>query len=333
MATRSKEIESYNYFKAFACCFIVLIHCKFPGYIGNILRTVAKFGVPYFYMVSGFFFLYGSNCEYNYKKNKEKILHIVRIMMGAALFYFAFSAIYILILKQRIEFENIVTGKTLFKLIISNSPFVYSHLWFLGALLYCYIFAGVLKERICGRWKKNIIVLLLVMFSVMSEILPRFGLKISFYGVALYNVFIFRALPFFLLGIYLRENMEAIVFRALEISKRKLQCVILFGFLLSLLERIIFVESQFYVGTYIAVIALFVFCMTYPNGYNKTIQYIGKKLSMYIYILHIAVMKICDLHGGGVLWSAVKPILVIAISTLISKFIVDILHIKKIKLK
>ena len=68
---------------------------------------------------------------------------------------------------------------------------------------------------------------------------------------------------------------------------------------LSLLERIIFVESQFYMGTYIAVIALFCFCMTYPNGYNKTIQYIGKELSMYIYILHIAVMKICDLHGGG----------------------------------
>lgn len=327
----TKEIESFNYFKAFACCFIILIHCKFPGYIGNVFRTIAKFGVPYFYMVAGYFFLYGTNCEYINEKTKGKIVHIIKIMIGAALFYFMFSLFYIFVLGQKLEVEKFVTIRNFLKLSVANSPFIYSHLWFLGALLYCYIFAGIIKTRICGKWKLYLMVVLLAMFTVMSEILPRFGLKLSFLGIALYNIFIFRALPFFLLGIYLRENKESIISHALKLKKVQLKCAISLGFALSLLERVLLVESQFYVGTYIAVTVLFIYCMIYPKGYNRTIQYIGKNLSMYIYILHVAIIKVCDLLPGGIAWKAVKPIAVIVISMVVSWVVEMVANWKKMK--
>lgn len=330
MPVNNKEIESFNYLKAFACCFIVLIHCRFPGYIGNVVRTIAKFGVPFFYMVSGYFFLYGENCEYVQNKTKDKILHVFKIIVNSALFYWLFSLFYIFVLRQSLELDDVLVPRGIVKLFVANSPFVYSHLWFLGALLYCYITAGLLKEKIRGRWKKKIIILLLMMFVCMSEILPAFGLKITILEIPLYNIFFFRAFPFFLMGIYMKENKKLIVSKVHKRTKKELKCIIALGFLLSVVERILLVESQFYMGTFIAVFMLFIYCMAYPVGYNKTIQYIGKYLSMYIYILHIAIMKLFDLGSENRL-NIIKPIIVILMSMFASILVVMFTHWMKQK--
>lgn len=319
-----KEIESFDYFKAIACCFVILIHCQFPGYMGNLFRTIAKFSVPFFYMISGYFFLY-RNHEYSERKTKNKIVHVLKLIICSELFYLIFTLImYNCFYHQELPVREIVTPFNIAKFLFVNSPALYSHLWFLGSLLYCYIFSFFMKEKICGNWKMAVTILCICSFTIMSEIIPKFSSKPTLFGIVIYNAFVFRSLPFFLLGMILRENEEVIRIKIKNYPKTYFLFAAISGIMLSVVERIILVESQFYIGTYIVVITMFIFCMVYQNDYNKIVCYIGRELSMYVYILHIAVIKMCDLIQGGQIWDYIKPVLVITISILISEFIVEI---------
>lgn len=315
-----RVIESFDFVKAFACIFIVLIHCRFPGYIGNIFRTIAKFGVPFFFMIAGYFFLYGKEHYYDESKTKKKIIHIIKIIIVAELFYFLFTIFMIKVMNQVYDYKEIFNIYNIAKLVIANSPLIYSHLWFLGALLYCYIFSWVMKNHIRGVWKKSVICILMFCFTIMSEILPKIGIKVMVSNIVVYNIFIFRALPFYLLGIWLRENDERLVELICKTNRKKIYSFIIIGFMISIVERVIFVESQFYVGTYIAIILIFLICMAYPQGYNTKIQYIGKELSMYVYIIHISIMEIFEINypkeGQNMLIGFIEPVIVIVLSLL-----------------
>lgn len=67
------------------------------------------------------------------------------------------------------------------------------------------------------------------------------------------------------------------------------------GFFLAVVERFTFIESQFYIGTYVVVFSLFTACIRHPDVKIAYLNYIGRNLSLYVYILHIAVGKCLDL--------------------------------------
>lgn len=64
---------------------------------------------------------------------------------------------------------------------------------------------------------------------------------------------------------------------------------------MAICERALFEESQFYLGTLFTFISMFVFAIKYPDRQNVGLAYIGRELSTYVYILHIAVGKTIDL--------------------------------------
>lgn len=322
-----KKIDSFDVLKVMACIAVILIHCRFPGYLGNVCRTLAKFAVPFFFMISGFFALYGLQPKVEKEKIKSKIIHITKIIIIVGIFYGIFYAVYTqLICHQTIDMGSIFTINNIIKFILANSPFIYSHLWFILALLYCYIFTLICPKKIQGKWKKYYVIIALVFFTITSEISPKFGMKLTLGNteIAVYNIFLFRALPFYLLGMILRENRDKII--ESKLTNKMCIVMIIIGFLASIIERIIFVESQFYLGTYISVIFLFIFAMK-NEEVNKcnTIKFIGRYLSMYVYIIHIAVLEIlnyifaiCNLGG---IFNYLKPIILIIISIQISYLI------------
>ena len=109
------------------------------------------------------------------------------------------------------------------------------------------------------------------------------------------SFFVFRALPFFLAGMWLRKHKNSIC--SYGFSKNSLLITSIFGEALSLLERNLFQESQFYLGTFITVGALFIYAIIYGQEFGKDglLTYIGRELSLYIYILHIAIGKCFDI--------------------------------------
>ena len=131
----------YNYcmdfLKGLACIFVVFIHVKFPGIFGQAVQAVARFAVPFFFMVSGYFY-YRPNYQ-GVIGGGKKILHILKIFFFAYLFYIIVAIIENLFLGGTNSFDfslkHILWVVTIYML-PSNVP---GQLWFLLSLLEVYI--------------------------------------------------------------------------------------------------------------------------------------------------------------------------------------------------
>lgn len=309
----------------FACIGVILIHCRFPGPIGGIVKTLAKFGVPYFFMISGYFAVCTKDNDWKFERStiKYKIKHILLLLLGVGIFYACFQ----LFLDDN-SLSEIFTTPNMLKFIFANSPFLYSHLWFILALLYCYIFVWLVADVLTPKFAQVYIPTFAMFFLIMSILIPKFGIKIIlFSSFKLYNVFFFRALPFFLFGALLKKDENHIQ----NWNIKKINCIaaITIGSFISLVEKVILIESQFYFGSYIVCIFLFIYCMKYQESICSRMEFMGRELTMYIYIIHIAVMKSLDrlvefdgFYGTIYLW--IRPITVILISILASYFCWDI---------
>lgn len=305
MNKRNKELDCI---KGICCIAVVLIHYNFPGDLGIAIKTVARFAVPIFFATSGFFFgLPSSDSSYNVTRCVRKIKHIFRILLLSSMFYACFDVIWNLLMYESWSLsayiaEKVTIGK-ICKLFLTNDPLVYSHLWFLMALIYCYILGLLCK----GSYPKILIrtfpALLVGFFSFalwknVLGIAASIPLEIggSKFTIMKFNFFFFRALPWFLMGMYFKE--KEIWIKNKNIDKYKLQFLLLMGSAWSLFERLIFLESQFYIGTLFVVISLLIYAITYPDKGNESLAFVGRNLSLYMYILHIAVGKSLDLFAS-----------------------------------
>ena len=113
--------------------------------------------------------------------------------------------------------------------------------------------------------------------------------------IYIYNSYIFRAMPFFLMGVSAKPYTTKI--QGLSIPKPLIGGLVVFGTLLAIAERCRYGEVQFYIGSYIVVASLLIYAIKSPAMSNPFWEHIGRDLSMHIYILHIAVGKAMDLFG------------------------------------
>lgn len=136
-----KENKCINFMKGGACIFVIILHCEFPTLIGSVVNVFARFGVPFFFMVSGYFF-YNPDPERINKKMPRKLLHIFKIIC----IYFIINIIYISIKNWCIDNQTItITLKQIFQsdqvrdLLLFNRTIIGVGGWFLPALLYGYL--------------------------------------------------------------------------------------------------------------------------------------------------------------------------------------------------
>lgn len=111
-----------------------------------------------------------------------------------------------------------------------------------------------------------------------------------------------------------------------KISEKKLILAIFLGTILSLGERAYFTESQFYLGSYIVTGAMIVYAMKYNEKFkeNSFLTYVGRELSLYIYIIHIAVGHMVNItamkHGISMqIFSYVNMFFILVISVLLAQ--------------
>ena len=242
--------------------------------------------------------------------------------------------------------EKVTLAKTV-KLILTNDPFVYAHLWFLLALFYCYLCCMLFREKTYPRKLVKIYPVLLLLFFSYALWKEKLGISASIpikignseANIMKFNFFFLRALPWFFMGMYLRLKEENI--RKLSIRKDILIAAILFGSVWSVFERALFLESQFYMGTCVVVSALLIWAIKFFNMGTNWLEFIGKNLSLYVYIIHIAVGKSYDLFVTKCFPKSIKsnlyiynrPFLIICTSLLIAYAIYATkLNIKKRKL-
>ena len=154
--------------KAICAYAVVLLHVHFPGNAGIIANVLARFAVPVFFMVSGYFCFRGDDTEFI--RTGKKIRHVLKLMLVA----FPVCCLWELIqnhidgASQKEWLEALVSGEHIRQfLLYNNSSQVKWHLWFIPALLYCYLlFALAARFRICKQAYVLIPVLLLIHFGM-----------------------------------------------------------------------------------------------------------------------------------------------------------------------
>lgn len=334
--------NGFDYFKGCACIAVILIHCYFPNNIGIAIRTLCRFAVPVFFVVSGYFMLTDEDLCIRAKTIK-KIKHITTMLIGAGVFYFFFDIIRSLLTNYggkgfQEYIKQLITGINIIKFFVTNNPLRYAHLWFLMALIYCYILM-LLFDKTYPRKLVNSFPILMIVFLIFGLWNNSLHLRASINGkIYIKNLFVLRALPFFLAGMWLKKNRKII--DKWNISECKLIIAIFLGSILGLIERAVFMESQFYFGSYIVVAAMMIYALKYNYKFRSDnfIVYIGRELSTYIYIIHIAVGHTVNLiatkHGISMKkFSYVNMFFVLAISILLSQCIVSIRKLRLTKSK
>lgn len=320
MAMQKKQYELLNALKIIAAFFVVAIHVHFPGDFGRAFVAVARFAVPFFFMVSGFFSCYDDKTVLN-AKYKRKISHVTVLFLGGTMLYFLFNlAVSVVNSDVKNYLSELFTAENFIGFLLFNHTCVSDFLWFLPALIYVYAVFFVLEKK--GITKKMyFLVPLLFIAGVLLRELPEFidGMPSLFSKAYLCRNWLFVGLPFFMTGHYIRNNEEQLTTKFSDIS---LILIMLISTAEAVVADMLHVQKALYIGTFFAVTALFIFALK-KEGKVKAdkLAFLGAEYSLYVYIFHIMVknvlMKILSIGifvPLGEKLSVIMPLIVFALT-------------------
>lgn len=278
--------DCLNVWKAAAAFSVVLIHCRFPGAVGIAVKAAARFAVPLFFMISGYF---------SYGKGTETIR---RRMIRTAKTLFTASVVYLIWKILTFYFKGELSGEVvrlIFSgeavkrfLLFNESPFMY-HLWYLGALFYCYLFYGILVRT--GKEEKLyfLIPLLIGASLFLGEGVEAMG---GHTPIALVRNFWLTGLPFFLWGHWFAARWKRR--EGGRLFSSQIWILTFFAAVaLSVAEWFFLGEAELYLGSVLAAGAIFSMALSRPDfGRGSLLARIGERDSQHIYLWHVLVYRV-----------------------------------------
>ena len=273
----NEKVRNYclDYIKGIACIFVVFMHCEFPGILGVLVQSISRFSVPLFFMISGYFCYRKERIDYS-----KKIKHIGLIILSASVFYIIVTPIY--------QTGGVtVTFQDLAKFILFNvPPYIAPQLWFLFALFFDYLLFTLLDKLKIRKYAHHAIPVGIAVYIILAQGLHLMGVSVP---NLVYRNFLIEGFPMFTLGFYIHEHKDSI-----NISTKALALIVVATTLLCPVERWI-MGRDFGVNiiSFPQVIATFLFAVKNPNlGKTTFFQKVGEYLSMYVYVIHPAIMNL-----------------------------------------
>jgi hypothetical protein len=212
---------------------------------------------------------------------------------------------------------NFTSSHLLFVVTYSIPYNVPPQLWFLIALLEVYIvyfFIDLLHARKLAYIAAVITFIAMILFSQSFLI---FGKEL---GPDFYRNAWIEGYSFFTLGYFLHDKKDK-----LNINNKALTSIIIFSVIMSVVERFgLGRVSALHISTYPLVISLFIYAINNSEKHAGAIQQMGKKYSMYIYILHIFFWIYLDKVLNAIGWSEqslalwFRPLIVLFLTVLAS---------------
>lgn len=277
------RIRNLDVIKAICAFLIIHIHyssCILPMYVD----AVARVAVPLFAMISGYFYRNHSSVI------KQILKNLLILVMAEILYLFVISATegfayYMTSLKDN-GIKNV--------LFCQFSEWIPG--WFILGLIYAYILIWLFDKLNITKWVFLIFVPILLVFLWIGQ---RFD-SVAIIGKLYYYSWALRILPFFMIG----NHFRAYGSKFKNISNHIWIALIVLGTLLTIAERWISTYALnltrmyfLYVGTFVLTTAIFGFAI-YSKEWNLPfLQFVGCELSMYIYVIHMAVISICRFCG------------------------------------
>ena len=199
--------------KGIACIAVVLIHYNWSGNVSEIIKTISRFAVPYFFFVSGYY-LPNREGEITSENLKRKIKHIFELAWKSGVIYAVFCIYWNSIMNSGWNLwtytKDLIEPGKIIKFVLSSDPFVYSHFWYIIALLACYLVLYPLRKMDKKLFLAGFLILLgaYILFAELKSFvgLNNFITLTEESTLVVSNLFIFRAMPFLLWGVYLKKR-------------------------------------------------------------------------------------------------------------------------------
>lgn len=299
---------------------MVFIHVDFPGLFGEIIQSISCYAVPIFYMTAGYYaFGVGTDVV------KRRLIKIIKIFLCAYALFFAYRAAGAAVLDHEIGawFSENFNWMTPIKYICFCTIDFAIPLWYLIAMIETYIAWYFIvkngKEQPALKLLPVLFALQILWTSYCDTMQMEWFWKTNF---------ITRAMPWFLLGHYTHSNDAE---KVRNMASPKLILLAAAGCVIALVPTVFRLPVDFSVVGYIPY-ALGLFTLALKDSGSsvcRSMEYIGDKLSLNIYILHPLVESVVrilcgkildiDIEGSVYLWC--RPMIVL-ISTVFAAWVV-----------
>lgn len=293
-----KQIERYNSLDKLRtlCAFLVVFdhtiwYSRYQKYIIGVIIIC----VPLFFMISGFFFHAPS-----LRKQMKKLLAL--LLKSSALFI-------VLLFLDACRQGNLssfasstFTVRNILMFLIFNQGMPRTHLWYLRAILYV-----IIVMYYADRYsKKDLLYKLIPVLLCCSLMLGKYSRL--FFGTELEapisRNWLFTGLPYYAIGMWIRENLETLRSKLQDKGKLKLILLIVFFAFTSIMERYLLsvagfnTEADYTLSTALLSIAVFLFFLFCVDQKDDLFSYIGRADSTGIYIFHPIFVTILPLMLG-----------------------------------
>ena len=289
--------KSINFIKCACAFFVICMHCELHNYggkIGTIIIALMRLAVPIFFLISGYYSCFKEQQkDKRIIKYKNRIWKLLKLIIISGIVYLLLD---IFLFKKYINIQQYFNTKwnqyKIFQYIFLNlSPFA-GHLWFLSALLYCYITVIILEKlNITISILYKYIPILLLVNILLGEMSNNIGLTVKY--SMYYRNFIFYALPFFLIGYAIKDKWGFFE----KIKNKYLLLINICSLILIIIEVLGTKNSDLYIGNIIQSVTIFIWAIKNQKALNiNPFVKIGEVLYTYIYIYHLMVLDILKMY-------------------------------------
>ena len=284
-AVKDNHNHCFDFLKGMACIFVVFMHCEFPGAFGSAVQAISRFCVPFFFMLSGYYSYYQEGA--GRFSTGRKLSHIGKITLYSSIFYLLVSLVAHFVYSR----GYVISLSMVKNWLVFNQPAIVSgHLWFLFALLYCYMLFAIINRFKLVSVAIYLIPVLIAAYIVLAQGAHLAGVKLP---NRVYRNFLIEGFPLFMFGYWLHRNATKVIERCHDTWL----VVLLTASTVACLGERVFMGRDFGVNicTFPQVASLFILGMRHPGKFQSNIlARLGARLSMLVYVLHIFVMWICD---------------------------------------
>lgn len=330
----TERIQSVDIVRVLAILGVIIIHTQpfigehvHPGMdfnLGVLLNQFARFAVPFFFVISGYFW------ASKFDEAKSLTRPTVNIARRIAVIFFAWSAIYLLPtnLLKALEYGPLGPIKTIYwnlnwylRVLIDDpvNGFMQGtkgHLWFLMSLLCSLAISAVLLAR---NMKRTLIALSLILYLI-----GLFGKAYADTPFGFHSNFNFRNGPFFGLIFFVSGY---ILNRIRPKASWFLTGLVLtaFGFCLHFLELFMLkyywnttTIQDYVVGTYFVGIGVALIALANPPFLRMQKVFFIGPMVLGIYAIHLVFVDLLSPFGkslsGNILWEVGYPVAVFLLS-------------------
>lgn len=198
------------------------------------------------------------------------------------------------------------------EILFLNTGLLLGHLWFLMALLWCYVIHAYILKHYNKRFLFVLSISLLIIHFALHCVLTILEIKNP---TSYTRNFLFTGLPFYLFGnLFNRKNKQN--------KPIFLACIALSGVILSFVEFTLLGMRDLYIGSCITVISIFGLLICIPNYSKKQSHVLDELLPSTVldmYVWHVMLISIVNIAAVivGVYYTTffpyVRPIIIIGV--------------------